>query len=91
MNWEDTYWWPNKFETLIPSLCGYNDTYNFKCGTVTISEDGAKAAAKVTDRINENSTEKLSFFTNIDVIMPRYIWQEFSDNCAKTNEICTKM
>ena len=91
-----------KFKTtmLKSSLCDYSDAYILVNGTITITEAGADAAARLADERDKGVAFKYCApFTNciieinntqvdnakdIDIVMPMYNLIEYSDDYAKT-------
>ena len=90
-----------KFKTTMSkaSLCDYSDPYILAKGTITITVEGADAAARQADERDKGVAFKnCAPFTNcisetntqvdnakdIDIIMPMHNLIEFSDNYAKT-------
>ena len=83
------------------SLCDYSDVYIHVKGKITITGDGADAAARQTDEKNKGVVFKISAPVTIcvseinntqidnckdlDIIMPMYSLIEYSDNYAKTS------
>ena len=92
-----------KFKTtmLKSSLCNYSDAYILVKGTITITGEGADAAARQADERDKGVVFKnCALFTNciseinntqvdnakdIDIVMPMYNLIEYSDNYAKTS------
>ena len=91
-----------KFKTtmLKSSLCDYSDEYILVKGTITITGEGADAAARQADeRVKGAAFKNCAPFTNciskinntqvdnakdIDIVMSMYNLIEYSDNYAKT-------
>ena len=89
-----------KATMLKSSLCDYSDAYILVKGTITITGEGADAAARQADERNKGVAFKnCALFTNciseinnthvdnakdIDIVMPLYNLIEYSDNYAKT-------
>ena len=92
-----------KFKTtmLKSSLCDYSDTYILVKGTITITGEGADAAARQADErdkgevfkncapftncISEINNTQVDNAKDIDIVMPMYNLIEYSDNYAKTS------
>ena len=93
-----------KFKTtmLRSNLCDYADSYILVKGTITITGEGADAAAERADERDEGVTFKncapftkcISRINNTDIhnaydinnVMPMYNLIEYSDNYSKTSE-----
>ena len=92
-----------KFKTtmLRSNLCDYADSYMLVKGTITITGEGADAAAERADEIDKGVTfnncapfaKCISRINNkdidnahdIDIVMPMYNLIEYSDNYSKTS------
>ena len=92
-----------KFKTTIlrSNLCDYADSYILVKGTITITGEGADAAAERADERDKGVTFKncapftkcISRINNtdidnahdIDIVMPMYNLIEYSDNYSKTS------
>ena len=92
-----------KFKTtmLKSSLCDYSDAYILVKGTITITGEGADAAARQADErdkevvfkncapftncISEINNTQVDNAKDIDIVMPMYNLIEYSDNYAKTS------
>ena len=92
-----------RFKTtmLRSNLCDYADSYILVKGTITITDEGADAAAERADERDKGVTFKnCAPFTkcisrtnntdidnahNIDIVMPKYNLIEYSDNYSKTS------
>ena len=90
-----------KTTTLKSSLCDYSDAYILVKGKITITGEGADAAARQADERDKGVAFKncapftnfISEITNtlvdnakdIDIVMPMYNLIEYSDNYAKTS------
>ena len=85
---------------LKSSLCDYSDAYILVKGTITITGEGADAAARQADErdkgvafkncapftncISEINNTQVDNAKDIDIVMPMYNLIEYSDNYAKT-------
>ena len=90
-----------KTTMLSSSLCDYSDAYILVKGTITITVAGADAAGRQTDErdkgvilkncapftncIRKIINMQIDNANNIDIIMPMYNLNEYSDNYSKTS------
>ena len=90
-----------KTTMLKSSLCDYSDAYILVKGKITITGEGADAAARQADErdkgvafkncapftncISEITNTQVDNAKDIDIVMPMYNLIEYSDNYAKTS------
>ena len=90
-----------KTTTLKSSLCDYSDAYILVKGRITITGEGADAAARQLDERDkrvifkscapfidcktEINNTKIDNAKDTDIVMPMYTLVEYSDNYSKTS------